>query len=262
MSSFQMESLKVMEKFDGGNFHLWKFKMRMIFSKHGLWKFVDEGATLPSEEVRRADYNEKETKAFALLYEHLTDAQLAHIQYCDNVRSAWEVLCGVHEAKTIGNKLFLQSRFFTIKMQEGDDMLVHINTVKALVDQLRSIKVNITDEDVYMVLFMSLPPSFDNLVTSLESMSTKDVDLQFIVARLLHEVSKRKEYESSETTALMNKTHKSNEKLCFYWKKPGHFVKNCLKKKNDEKEKANQTCEDHEQVSVAALSANDHTTYD
>ncbi len=36
MSSFQMESLKVMEKFDGGNFHLWKFKMRMMLSKHGL----------------------------------------------------------------------------------------------------------------------------------------------------------------------------------------------------------------------------------
>jgi hypothetical protein len=53
-------------------------------------------------------------------------------------------------------------------------MLVHINTVKAFVDQLRSIEVNIIDEDVYMVLLMSLPPSFDNLVTSLESMSTKD----------------------------------------------------------------------------------------
>jgi hypothetical protein len=35
-----------------------------------------------------------------------------------------------------------------------------------------------------------------------------------------------------------------------------------LKKKNDEKEKANQACEDHEQMFVAALSANDHTTYD
>ncbi len=30
MSFFQMESLKVMEKFDGGNFHLCKFKMSMI----------------------------------------------------------------------------------------------------------------------------------------------------------------------------------------------------------------------------------------
>jgi len=50
-------------------------------------------------------------------------------------------------------------------------------------------------------------PSFHNLVKSLESMSTKDVDLQFIVASVLHEVSKRKECESSETIALVNKTH-------------------------------------------------------
>ncbi len=42
-------------------------------------KFVDGSATLPSEEVTRVDYNEKETKAFALLCEHLMDAQLAHI---------------------------------------------------------------------------------------------------------------------------------------------------------------------------------------
>jgi hypothetical protein len=66
-------------------------------------------------------------------------------------------------------------------MQEGEDLLVHINMVKALADQLRSIEVKIKDEDMYMVLLMILPSSFDNLVMSLESMSTKDVDLQFIV---------------------------------------------------------------------------------
>jgi hypothetical protein len=118
--------------------------MRMMLSKHGLWKFVDGSATLLSEEVASADYNEKEMKAFPLLCEHLTDAQFAHIQYCDNVKSAWEALCGVHEAKTIANKLFFRRKFFIIKMQEGDDMLVHINTVKAFADQLCSIEVNIT----------------------------------------------------------------------------------------------------------------------
>jgi len=71
-------------------------------------------------------------------------------------------------------------------------MLVHINMVKVLVDQLHSMEVNIPNENVYMVLLMSLPPSFNNLITSLESMSIKDVDLQFIVVRLFHEVSKRK----------------------------------------------------------------------
>ncbi len=128
-------------------------------------------------------------------------------------------------------------------------MLVHINTVKAFADQLCSMEVNITNEDV----LHGTP--HDNLVTSLESMSTKNVDLQFIVARLLHKDSKRKECESSETIALVNKIHKSNEKLCFSCKKPGHFVRNYLKKINDEKKKANQTCEDHEQMFVAALSA-------
>jgi hypothetical protein len=137
------------------------------------------------------NYNEKETKAFALLCEHLMNAQLAHIQYCKNVKSARETLFGMHEAKTIGNKLFFRKRFFTIKMQNGEDLLVHINMVKAIVDQLHSIEVKIEDEDVYMVLLMTLSSSFDNLVTSLESMSTKDVDFQFIVAQLFHEVSKK-----------------------------------------------------------------------
>jgi hypothetical protein len=50
MSSFQMESLKIMEKFDGGNFRLWNFKMRMMLSKHGLWKFVHGSATILNDE--------------------------------------------------------------------------------------------------------------------------------------------------------------------------------------------------------------------
>jgi hypothetical protein len=120
-----------MEKFDGGNFHLWKFKMHIMLSKHGLWKFVDGSATIFDNEDEIANYNEKETKAFALLCEHLMDAQLAHIQYYENVKSIWETLCDVHETKTIINKLFLQRRSFTIKMQEGEDLLAHINMVKA-----------------------------------------------------------------------------------------------------------------------------------
>jgi hypothetical protein len=50
--------------------------------------------------------------------------------------------------------------------------------------------------------------------------------------------------------------------FAFIVKKPRHFVRNCLKKKSDEKEKANQACEDQKQMFVAALGANDHTTCD
>jgi succinate dehydrogenase flavin-adding protein (antitoxin of CptAB toxin-antitoxin module) len=145
---------------------------------------------------------------------------------------------------------------------QREDLLAHINMVKVLVDQLRSIEVKIEDENVYMVFFINLSPFFDNLVMNLESMSIKDVDFQFIIARLLHKVSKRKENESMENVALLNKIHKANKKLCFYCKKPEHFVRNCLKKKSDEKEKVNQACEDQEQMFVAILGVNDHAMYD
>jgi hypothetical protein len=58
-----------MEKFDGGNFHLWKFKMCMMLSKHGHWKFVDGSATIPDDEDQITDFNENVTKAFALFCE-------------------------------------------------------------------------------------------------------------------------------------------------------------------------------------------------
>jgi hypothetical protein len=60
----------------------------------------------------------------------------------------------------------------------------------------------------------------------------------------------------------LTKLIKETKSFTFIIKKPGHFVRIFLKKKSDEKEKANQACEDQEQMFVATLGANDHTTYD
>jgi len=49
-----------MEKFDGGNFHLWNFKMHMMLSKHGLSKFVDGSVTIPNDENQITNYNKKD----------------------------------------------------------------------------------------------------------------------------------------------------------------------------------------------------------
>jgi len=37
-------------------------------------------------------------------------------------------------SKALGKHFVVSMRFFTIKMQEGEDLLVHMNMVKALVD--------------------------------------------------------------------------------------------------------------------------------
>jgi hypothetical protein len=92
---------------------------------------------------------------------------------------------------------------------------------------------------------MSLPPSFDNLLMSLYPCPPK----LFIVTHCFTRFPKKKS-ESTKNVTLFTKTHKANEKLCFNYKKPHHFLKNCLKKKSDDKEEVNQACEDQEQMFV------------
>ncbi len=51
-------------------FHLWKFKMRMMLSKHGLWKSIDGNTTIPNDEDEMESHNKKARMAFALLCAH------------------------------------------------------------------------------------------------------------------------------------------------------------------------------------------------
>jgi hypothetical protein len=87
-------------------------------------------------------------------------------------------------------------------MQEGEDLLDHINKVKALADQLACLEVPMRDEDVVMTLLESLSPSYKYLITALETLPMKNLIMEFVTARLMHEVSKKKEKELQGDAAM------------------------------------------------------------
>ena len=78
-------------------------------------------------------------------------------------------------------------------MQENDDLLDHINKVKTLADQLIYLKAPVISEDIEMTLLERLPPLYKYLITILEMMSMKELIIEYITSRSMHEMSKRKE---------------------------------------------------------------------
>jgi hypothetical protein len=110
-------------------------------------------------------------------------------------------------------------------MQEGADLLDHINKVKALADQLACLEVPVRDEDVVMTLLESLPPSYEYLITALETLPMKDLTMEFVTARLMHEMSKRKEKEPQGDDAAMvsmqgkggTTSTRKDTKTCYYF---------------------------------------------
>lgn len=262
MAMFEGESSKLVEKFDGVNFHLWKFKMEMLLASKDLWEIVEGSEEVPCEDddVKAFKAYQRRCKhALSIIATNLVDKQAAHIQHCRDPTVAWQILCDVHEQKTLSNVLFVRRKFFTITMQEGDDMLDHINKVKALADQLACLDVPLRNEDVVMTLLQSLPDSYDYLIAALETRPLKELTLEYVTARLMHEVTKKKEKESKgEDSALVVQPFKKGAPLkpptprtCFICGKVGHIAKNCYQRKRIGKENASLAKVEDEYLFVA-----------
>ncbi len=258
MASLEGESARVIDKFHGGNFNLWKFKIEMLLASMDLWDIVDESEEAPSSNADpkvKKEYQRRVKKAMSVIGLNLADNQLAHIKSCKGPSEAWKTLCNIHETKSLSNILFIRRKFFTCKMQESDDLLDHINKVKALADQLACLEVPVRDEDIVMTLLESLPASYEYLITALETMPMKELTMEYVTARLMHEVSKRKEKEpQGDDAAMMLRQGKAGNsfprqggqggRTCFYCGKPGHIARFCFKAKNKERENAKNAKDD------------------
>ena len=77
-------------------------------------------------------------------------------------------------------------------------MEAHLKQMKEITDRLAAIGAPISEEDQVVTLLGSLPPSYSNLVTALES-RIDSVKLSYVQQALIHEEMKRREQPSDST---------------------------------------------------------------
>ena len=79
MASEDSASLRI-DKFNGENFHLWKFKMQMVLEEKDLWGIVsgDEREPVGTSvtEAQKERYKKRVRKALAIICLSLGDNQL------------------------------------------------------------------------------------------------------------------------------------------------------------------------------------------
>ena len=116
------------------------------------------------------------------------------------------------------NKEFVQHHFCLSKVLHvdvGDELLDHINKVKPLVDQLACLEVPMWEEDIIMTLLESLPTLYKYLITALEMLPMKELAMEYVMPRLIHEMSKHKEEEpqSKDVAMVSHQSKASNSPL-------------------------------------------------
>ncbi|KAF0730464.1 hypothetical protein Ae201684P_021936 [Aphanomyces euteiches] len=219
------DSTMKINKFDGDNFHLWKFKIMMVLGEKDLWDIVSglENWENQGDAAAQARYTKRQKKAFAVVRLSLENSQLSMVRSCKTAAEAWKRLEDHYEKKSLANKLYLRKNFFSCEMVEGSDMLKYINEMKTLSEQLEAVGAPVGEEDLVITLLCNLPESYEVLITALESRSDA-LPWEFVTSRMLHEEMKRNEQgsEATKSAAFLTKQEKMMKYPCKICGEFGH----------------------------------------
>ena len=184
-----------------------------------------------------AKYLSRKDRALATIVLSQEPSLLSLIGDSGDPRVAWKKLADQFQKKTWANKLALRRRLYSLKLKEGDSVHNHIKLMTETFDELSVIGDSLNEED-RVVHLVSLPESYDMLVTALEA--SQDVPKWALVTeRLLYEENKMREKQTggAESKAMTSKHH-INKKgpKCFHYGKFGHLKRNCRLLGEDSKE--------------------------
>lgn len=154
-------------------------------------------------------------------------------------KEIWDKLAGQYMSTTVTTKLYLKQKLYGLKMQEGSDLVEHVNIFNQLVADLARLKVTIDDEDKVIILLCSLPPSYEHVVTTLtygkESIKTEDITAALLARELRR---KNNAVEAPQAEGLLVSGEPSRGKVeakskrkkkvqCFKCGDWGHVKKEC-----------------------------------
>lgn len=228
-------------KFNGEGFFTWQTKCMYTLMRKDLWDLIDgEG-----EEISMGSQSDKRTrnnKALGIIAQNLGNDVIHHIVGIKDVKLAWEQLNKVFGTESKSTKMHLLMQFFKLDKKEGISMTQHINTFKALKQQLHTVNKRLEDDEAIAVLLSSVDKNpYDGLVTTL--MNNKDMNLHEVESSLLDYEQKLKEKNvisqptatafytrGGRTSSRGRGTLSTSRTLCTYCNKPGHEAKDCWNK--------------------------------
>uniref|UniRef100_A0A5S6Q5G8 DUF4219 domain-containing protein n=1 Tax=Trichuris muris TaxID=70415 RepID=A0A5S6Q5G8_TRIMR len=171
---------------DGGNYEVWKVKMRGLLMKEDLWNVTVQ----PKPEVADSSWERANCRALGCITLALGNDQAVLIARCQTAWEAWLTLQRQHERSSYGSRLFLRRKLYSFRYN-GGPMQAHITAMLQIVEQLRGAGVEISVGDQVAALLNSLPESYSGLVIALEGRNETELTLDYVCGRIQDEYIRR-----------------------------------------------------------------------
>lgn len=261
-----MTEKKLYFQFDGTNFSNWKYRIRTILEEKDLLKYIDdefEKIVAGLNNIQIYAHTKNELKCKSILIRHIGDNSLEYIKDKETAKDIYDTLGEVFERKTVSGQLFLRKKLLTLKYNESRHMKDHILEFDKTVRELKSIGANLETLDIVCHLLLTLPKSYESLVTALETIQPNRLTIEFVKSRLLDEYAQRNgetemENPKSNGNVAMNAKKQIYKLKCYNCGKPNHKASECRSKVNGGNKRAahvstNEYDSDTDSVAFSAI---------
>uniref|UniRef100_A0AAG5DN37 CCHC-type domain-containing protein n=1 Tax=Anopheles atroparvus TaxID=41427 RepID=A0AAG5DN37_ANOAO len=236
--------------FDGTNFSNWSFRMEAYLEELGLLHCIektleeedfypindeDTAAVKRQKEEKRGKRKQQDAKCKSILIQKIADSQLEYVRGKTTPRAIWNTLKQTFEKRGVSGVLYLLKQLATLKYHEKDTIEEHILGFEKIVRELESADVKLDKPVVIFFLLQSMPKSFEQLITVLETLPVEQCTMEFVKARLLSEVMKRQfngnKPQQENRTPSPGAAYVSNRKYNRFAKQSGAVEQNHFKLK-------------------------------
>lgn len=194
------------KSFDGDKYSVWKLRIRNLLNELNVLKVIDEEPPAEPDEL----FTRMQKIAKNTLIEYLSDSLLGIIKEEFSAKDIFQKLDTIYERKSIATQLALRKRLLNLKLEGDTSLIKHFQIFDDLIVELIAAGAKLEEPDKITHLFMTLPNSYNGVITAVETLAEDNINLTFVKTRLLdHEVKLTNERRDTSLKALQLESTKT-----------------------------------------------------
>ena len=194
MDCFSSETGKMgLKKLNGENYHTWKFNMELLLQGKDLWDYVDGSETLVAEatDEMKKKWKKCDNQARSIICLSVQENVQIYVRSSKTSKEAWDSLSKHFQEKTLSTIIHWCRKLYSARMSNAAGMEAHLNNIKTISYHLEALDDAVVEKDLVMILISSLPESYDNLITTLETLKHEQLTWTYVRDRCMAEYARK-----------------------------------------------------------------------
>lgn len=228
---------------NGTNWRQWFLRMENYLRIHNLWDVtaneqrqeLDESGEVKLTE--KVDYG-KMQKARCLIINCVNAEYSGHVTMCDTAHQVWTVLKNLYQQTGQQRESELRQKLNKARKYHDQSIDQYMNKIVEIVDELRQVNVDLTEEEVANAVLDGLPASYHTVTVVLKHYHSK-----LTMAKVRESLTYEETYMKKGNAYLSQerKRPEADKLICQYCQRTGHTLQNCFKFRADYPPKGKKT---------------------